>query len=166
MSLKDFNSAAEAKAKEMLLHCCHSESWATRMLVRRPFSSPEMLFAAARDIWFSLTEKDYLEAFLAHPKIGDVNSLRKKYAATLSMASNEQQGVNAADEKTLEELSDLNHKYEEKHGFIFIVFATGKSAQEMLEILKKRIKNSRAEEIKNAAEEQSKITRLRLEKIL
>lgn len=98
--------------------------------------------------------------------IGDVDSLRKKYASTKAMASGEQSGATGADEETLGELARLNHAYREKFGFIFIVFATGKSALEMLDILKGRIGNDRATEIRNAAAEQLKISFLRIDKLL
>lgn len=132
----------------------------------RPFSTVEVMHQAALDIWADLTERDYLQAFEGHPKIGDVNSLRKKYASTKGLASNEQSGVNSADEQTLIDLVNANDEYFEKNGFIFIVYATGKSAAQMLAILQGRLPNDRATEIKNAAVEQSKITALRLNKLL
>lgn len=132
----------------------------------RPFSTVEDMHQAALDIWADLTERDYLQAFEGHPKIGDVNSLRKKYASTKGLASNEQSGVNSADEQTLIDLANANDEYFEKNGFIFIVYATGKSAAQMLAILQARLPNDRATEIKNAAVEQSKITALRLNKLL
>ena len=95
-----------------------------------------------------------------------MNSLRKKYASTKGLASNEQSGVNSADEQTLIDLANANDEYFEKNGFIFIVYATGKSAAQMLAILQGRLPNDRATEIKNAAVEQSKITALRLNKLL
>jgi OHCU decarboxylase len=94
--------------------------------------------------------------------IGDVESLKKKYAATKAIAAGEQAGVAAASEATLAELARLNQEFYEKFGFIFIVFATSKSANEMLALLKARIDNTREEELRNAAAEQLKITRLRL----
>ena len=109
---------------------------------------------------------DWLLAFDAHPKIGDVDSLREKYAATKAMAGSEQGAVADADEETLHALARLNHEYEERFGFIFIVFATGKSASDMLALLRSRINNSREAELQNAAAEQLKITLLRLERAI
>jgi OHCU decarboxylase len=120
---------------------------------------------AAADAALPLTEADWLEAFAAHPLIGDVDSLRAKYAATKTLAAGEQSGVASAGEATLAALAEVNRAYRDKFGFIFIVFATGKSAAEMLAILKSRIDNSREQEIRNAAVEQMKITRLRLQKL-
>ncbi len=136
------------------------------MLARRPFASPGDLFESARSAWAATGEADWLEAFAAHPKIGDIDSLREKYAATKAMAGNEQGAVNGADAATLEALARLNAEYEKRFGFIFIVFASGKSAEEMLALLLSRINNSREEEMRNAAAEQLKITLLRLEKML
>ena len=96
--------------------------------------------------------------------IGDVDSLRAKYASTKNLASNEQQGAAQADEATLVELSALNHQYLAKHGFIFIICATGLSAQTMLTALKQRYANDTPSEISLAAIEQLKITLLRLNK--
>lgn len=166
-SIKRVNQLNLKEAKEEFLKCCHSEKWAKELAARRPFDSVEEFLAAAEEIWFSnTTEADRLEAFKAHPKIGDVDSLRRKYLATKTISALEQKGVDGADQKTLEELASLNHKYEKKFGFIFIVFATGKTAEQMLELLKNRIDNTREEELKNASVEQNKITRQRLEKLL
>jgi 2-oxo-4-hydroxy-4-carboxy-5-ureidoimidazoline decarboxylase len=98
--------------------------------------------------------------------IGDVNSLREKFKSTKTMASNEQSGAQLASEETLQQLHKLNHAYLNKHGFIFIIFATGKSAEEMLAALKSRIDNDTETEIENAAAEQIKITLLRINKNL
>ncbi len=135
------------------------------MLARRPFSDDEAVDAACAEAAEGLAEADWLEAFAAHPMIGDVESLRKKYTSTKSLAAGEQFGAAGASEATLAELARLNHEYHEKFGFIFIVFATGKSADEMLAMLEGRVDNSRDQELRNAAAEQMKITRLRLQKL-
>jgi 2-oxo-4-hydroxy-4-carboxy-5-ureidoimidazoline decarboxylase len=106
-----------------------------------------------------------LEAFEQHPKIGDINSLKKQYANTVAWASNEQAGVDAASDEVLQALAKGNDDYERKFGYIFIVCATGKSAGEMLELLQSRLTNDPESEIKIGAEEQNKITKLRLEKL-
>jgi len=95
-----------------------------------------------------------------------MQSLRAKYANTQKLASGEQSGVAGASEQVLTDLARLNQEYERKHGFIFIVFATGKTAAEMLALLEVRMGNPRPLELKNAAAEQAKITRLRMEKLL
>lgn len=112
-----------------------------------------------------LSDEDWLQAFDAHPKIGDVTSLKKKYANTHSLASGEQSATAAADESVLQRLKNGNDAYADKFGFIFIVCATGKSADEMLALLEARLPNTRAQEIENAAREQAKITHIRLDKL-
>ena len=119
----------------------------------------------AERAWNACNESDWLEAFSHHPKIGDVSTLREKFAATAAWASNEQSGTRNASDEVLTELADLNNTYEARFGFIFIVCATGKTAEEMLDLLKARIDNYREKEIHIAAAEQLKITKLRLEKL-
>ncbi len=136
------------------------------MLVGFPVEDELGLYFLATKCWDACLEPDYLEAFSHHPKIGDIDSLKKKFASTATWASGEQAGVNAADQATLEQLAEGNNLYEEKFGFIFIVCATGKSAAEMLDLLKQRLPNNREDELKIAAAEQHKITLIRLEKLL
>ena len=166
MKIDELNETGFETAKKEFLKCCTSEEWAKRMANSIPFEDMECLQEVAEDIWEKrLKEKDKLEAFAGHPKIGDVNSLKEKYANTAAMAGHEQSGVDSASDKTINELARLNKEYEEKFGYIFIVCATGKSADEMLNILKNRIANSAEKEIQIAAEEQKKITQIRLNKI-
>ena len=124
------------------------------------------LMEDAEEQWWQCTEEDWKEAFSHHPKIGDVESLAKKFASAAQWASGEQSGVNAASKETIEALAESNRLYEEKFGYIFIVCATGKSAEEMLGLLQARLKNNPGAEIQIAADEQSKITKLRIEKLL
>lgn len=165
MDLDRVNQLPPAEAKDMLLKCCGSTGWAQNLLSRRPFKNEEQLHRELVESWRAMSRQDWLEAFAAHPRIGDIDTLRKKYGATREWAKNEQGGVAGASETTLEELSELNDRYFEKFGYIFIVCATGKSAAEMLAILKARIDNSPEEELAIAADEQKKITLLRLEKL-
>ena len=113
-----------------------------------------------------MTEADYLQAFEGHPKIGDITSLKAKYANTKELASGEQSAVDEASDEVLERLAQGNDTYQEKFGFIFLVCATGKSAAEMLALLEMRLPNDRATELINAAEEQRKIFHIRLGKML
>jgi OHCU decarboxylase len=159
------NGLSDDDARAALTNCCAAQKWVSSLLAYRPFANDDTLFAACDAAAAALTEPDWLEAFAAHPLIGDVDSLRKKYAATKQLAVGEQSGVDVASETTLRELAELNRTYAERFGFIFIVFATGKTADEMLGILKSRINNSRDQELAIAAAEQLKITRLRLEKL-
>jgi 2-oxo-4-hydroxy-4-carboxy-5-ureidoimidazoline decarboxylase len=159
------NAMDAAAARAALAGCCAAPRWVEAMLARRPWGDDGQLLTAADEAWSRMGESDWLEAFAAHPLIGDVDSLRRKYAATKATAAGEQSGVAGAADDVLSELARLNREYRDHFGFIFIVFATGKSAEEMLAILRRRIENSRAEELRNAAAEQLKITRLRLEKL-
>ena len=156
----DFDAASAA-----LSNCCAATAWVEGMLARRPFANDDAVMEAAAQVASTLSEAYWLEAFAAHPLIGDVESLRKKYAATKQLAAGEQAGVTGADDALLVKLAALNREYRERFGFIFIVFATGKTADEMLAILKSRINNTRKEELKNAASEQLKIMQLRLRKL-
>ncbi len=132
----------------------------------RPFQNKKELFQKAESIWLSLSSEDWLEAFTHHPKIGNINSLRKKFQNTKSISKNEQSGVNNATESTLKNLAESNQLYEDKFGFIFIVCATGKSSDEMLALIKMRLNNNAKIEMQNAAKEQNKITQLRLKTLL
>jgi 2-oxo-4-hydroxy-4-carboxy-5-ureidoimidazoline decarboxylase len=159
------NHATADDARAMLLKCCGSTRWVDAMLRARPFASTDQLQIVADAAFATLEPADWLEAFTHHPKIGDVENLRKKFATTANWAANEQSGVNAADEKTIQDLAAGNTAYEQKFGFIFIICATGKSAQEMLAALNARLPHERAEEIRLAGAEQQKITHLRLAKL-
>jgi len=165
-TLEIFNALDFQTAKGKLLECCHSEKWATAMADKRPYSSLPKLQEAGEKVWLALGETEWLEAMQAHPKIGDLTSLREKYANTKSMAAGEQSGLEGANEEILKELRNLNQSYEKEFGFIFIVCASGKSANDMLEILKSRINNNRAQELLNSAKEQARIMKLRMEKLL
>ncbi len=165
MVLEDLNRLVESDLKEKLRSCCGSSAWVNRMIQSRPFQNPEDLLTKADQAWNSTGEKDWLEAFSHHPKIGDLKSLEKKFAATKSFAKDEQASVSAAEQEILEQLANRNFLYENKFGFIFIVCATGKSAEEMLHLLNERITNDRSTELRIASAEQHKITKLRLQKL-
>ena len=166
MSVADFNDLPPAAARDALALCCVSERWIDRMLARRPFSSREAMLDCANSVWETLGEDDYLEAFEGHPRIGDVASLKARYAHSEELARGEQSGVSGADDATIARLAGGNRRYEERFGFMFIVCATGKSAAQMCELLEARLNNSREQELKIAAEEQRRILQLRLEKLV
>ncbi len=166
LGIEAFNRLEPALAAEELSRCCGSSRWVSEMLKRRPYQDFDDICHAAEALWWSLGREDWLEAFSHHPKIGDIGKLREKFAATAQWAQGEQAGVNAASEETLAALAEGNHLYEERFGYIFIVCATGKSAPEMLTLLQNRLGNEPDAELKIAAGEQAKITRIRLEKLL
>ena len=165
MDLEQLNSIPHDEAVKALLQCCGSKRWAENVANARPYENVETLIANANDIWWSLDRDDWLEAFQSHPKIGE-----KKAAAPVSDKSRqwsgqEQAGVTTASRETVDALAALNWAYEQKFGFIFIICATGKTSEEMLESLKKRLENDAETELPIAAAEQSKITELRLKKL-
>lgn len=166
ISLTEFNHLSTEQATDALLGCCTSERWAQLLASHRPFTTMDELLAASDAAWAQMVESDYLQAFEGHPQIGNVETLKEKYRHTIGNASHEQSAVNEADDATLEALAQGNRDYLNKFGFIFIVFATGKSAQQMLDLLLARLPNTREQELANAAAEQNKITRLRLGKLI
>ncbi|MEM9773306.1 MAG: 2-oxo-4-hydroxy-4-carboxy-5-ureidoimidazoline decarboxylase [Chloroflexota bacterium] len=153
--------------KSTLHRCCGSQKWVDGMLAQRPFSSAKDLHQKAKTVYGLLETADYLEAFSHHPRIGgDLNKLREKFAPTADWSSSEQGAVKQASEAVLMRLAAGNDAYYEKFGYIFIVCATGKSAQEMLDLLEARLPNDPANEIKIAAGEQEKIMAIRLDKLM
>ena len=166
LTLTELNKTDSKSAGLFFRQCCTSSMWAEQMVTGRPYKDGSHLRDYADYCWGLLSESDYLEAFEGHPKIGDIESLKKKFKGSQDIARNEQSNVAKANIETLERLSIGNSEYEKKFGFIFIVFASGKSAEEMLNILEGRIDNSRTEEIATAAEEQRLIFQLRLRNLL
>ncbi|GAA0852233.1 2-oxo-4-hydroxy-4-carboxy-5-ureidoimidazoline decarboxylase [Aliiglaciecola litoralis] len=166
MKLEQLNQLDDASAQDWFSKCCAASQWTHMMSAKRPYSSVEQIEDYTRKIWPDLTEKDYRQAFEAHPMIGDINSLKKKFASTSGLAQQEQSGAVGAEPSVLQRLSQLNHEYLAKNGFIFIICATGLSAQQMLTELELRIANSTEQEIAIAAGQQLKITLLRIRKNL
>ena len=166
MTLYELNILPQPQLKEELLKCCGSATWVKMMMAYFPADDLVEILEDAEEMWYACSKEDWKEAFTHHPKIGDVESLTKKFASTAEWASGEQSGVNVASKETIEALAEGNRLYEEKFGYIFIVCATGKSAEEMLDLLQSRLRNSPNEEIQIAADEQNMITKLRLEKLL
>jgi len=166
MTLDQLNRLSEADATAAFVQCCTSARWVERMVIDRPFESLSEMLEISDRIWEECDVDDYIEAFQGHPRIGDVESLAKKYTNTKGWAGNEQKGMDNADSAVITRLADGNKTYEEKFGHIFIVCATGKSAAEMLALLEARMPNEPKTEVMVAAEEQNKITRIRLKKLL
>ena len=156
------DAAAPEDARRLLRACCGSERWVERMIRRRPYSNREALLSAARDEWLALDETDWKEAFSHHPKIGDREALRRRFPDTHHLSSREQAGVEGAGGDVLDALAAGNREYQARFGYIFIVCASGKSADEMLGLLRERLNNDPATEIHVAVDEQAKITALRL----
>jgi 2-oxo-4-hydroxy-4-carboxy-5-ureidoimidazoline decarboxylase len=165
LSLSEFNALNLDRAREELERCCGSSRWVEAMNHARPFSSIDELYSQADRIWNSLSREDWLEAFKHHPRIGE-QGLRAKFASTASWAEQEQKGVTGASEETLQALLKGNEQYERSFGHVFLICATGKSAEEMLQSMRSRASNDASTELKVAAGEQAKITRIRLERMI
>jgi len=156
--LTALNDCAPEMARAQFRRCCGSSQWVRRMEQARPFSSLAELEACADRIWTSCHREDWLEAFSAHPRIGEQSQNR--------WSRQEQSSVGAVVPSVMESLAEANRAYLDKFGYIFIVCATGKSAEEMLALLKQRLGNRADIEIQNAAEQQRLILQLRLRKLL
>jgi 2-oxo-4-hydroxy-4-carboxy-5-ureidoimidazoline decarboxylase len=147
-----------------LSRCCGARRWVDGMLARRPFGDRAALLVAADEVWATMTAPDVLEAFSHHPEIGaDIDALRRRFPATATLSAGEQAGVALAADEVLAALREANLRYRERFGYIFIVCATGKTAEQMLEIVRERTTNDPDTELRVAAAEQAAITRLRLE---
>lgn len=163
--LRWLNSLPDYAARSVLLNCCGSLKWAASMTQRRPFSDCTQLVELHIETCESLTSDDWKEAFAAHPKIGE----EKDTIASGQAQRWSQQEQSAAATASLQERNALqrrNQEYHERFGYIFIVCASGKSAEEMLTMLTERLRNDPARELLVAAGEQKKITQLRLQKLI
>lgn len=163
MTLDELNTLEDRAAIELFHGCCHSWRWARQMVLSRPFESIDAMMDRADELWARATHDEILEAFNGHARIGDIEALKSRYSDT---TTTEQGQVLQTTEQVICELYELNIEYERRHGFIFIVCATGKSAEEMLELLKARVHNSTPQEMINGAREQKAIIQLRLQKMV
>jgi len=164
--LHHLNSLPTTEAESEFRKCCGSKNWARRIIEERPFRSVDELLRRGEIVWWSLEPGDWLEAFSSHPKIGEEKAAQAVAAETQQWSRQEQSTVRNASAEMVQALWELNRKYEEKFGYIFIVCATGKSSEEILSILQDRLNNNADTELRVAAEEQSRITKLRLEKLI
>ncbi len=155
------NRLDEVSAEAALRRCCGSSAWAHAMNAARPFEDRAALLRIGEKLWWSLPESAWLEAFAAHPRIG-----ARAAEPHGHWAAGEQASTASASGDVLGALAEANAAYAEQHGFIYIVCATGRGADDMLADLRARLANDRATEIRIAAEEQAKITRLRLAKLV
>jgi OHCU decarboxylase len=162
--LERLNELPPGEAEALLLSCCGSREWARRLSAERPFGSAEELAEASDRIWLSLPKEEWLGAFAAHARIG--SSDQPNSDRSRDWSRREQAGTKSASPETLANLAEANREYEERFGHIFIVCASGKSAAEMLAEALSRLHNDAQTELEIAAEEQRRITRLRLAKLL
>jgi OHCU decarboxylase len=156
------NALSEDDALEAFLTCCGARRWAEQMTAGRPYVDETHLQSIAREVWHELAAADWLQAFAAHPQIGEKPGPCSKTAA---WSAGEQAGMANAADATRSALAAANRRYQDKFGWIFIVCATGKSAEEMLTLLRQRLDNDPAQELRIAAAEQEEITLLRLHKL-
>jgi 2-oxo-4-hydroxy-4-carboxy-5-ureidoimidazoline decarboxylase len=163
-ALADWNHLPEANALAPVLACCASNAFATALTRERPYSDVNSLLAKADDVWWSLAARDWLEAFACHPRIGESPANASRQFSAWS--TEEQSKASTAAEPILACISQKNREYEARHGFIYIVCATGKSAEELLAVLDRRLGNTTEAELREAAEQQRQITHLRIRKWL
>ena len=167
MTFKEFNNLSKKEAFSALEKCCVSKTWISKVIENMPFSSEDELLQKAASIWYNdCSMDDFKEAFTGHPKIGDVESLKEKFANTKDWANNEQSKVAVANISVIRSLAQSNIDYENKFRHIFIVSASGKSAEEMLAIINVRLLHNSEDEIFVAMNEQHKITVIRLAKLI
>jgi len=166
LTIAQLDTMPEAEAAFKLAACCGSAKWVEGMVARRPFQTREGLFAASDEVAMTLHPIDWLEAFSHHPRIGEQNSRATVSAAASDWSKGEQASASRATEDTRSALAEANAEYEKKFGFIFIISANGRRADEILAALRERLSNEPDAEIFIAAREQQQITRLRLEKLV
>jgi len=164
--LTRWNRLSVQEAIKEVLACCGSEAWARGLAERRPIPDEATLVAASDEIWGRLGAEDWLQAFSTHPRIGERQAPAEASTKSAAWSAQEQRTVSAADELVQVALAQANQEYEQRFGRVFIVCATGKSAPEMLDILRRRLQNDASVELREASEEQRKITNIRLKKWL
>lgn len=163
--LRRLNELPFDGAVAALLQCCHAHAWAEAVAAQRPYASRAALFDAADRAWLQAGASAWREAFAGHPRIGE----RAHAASGVTQrhwSEQEQSAAQRADAAVRAELADAQREYEQRFGHIFLVCATGRSAEEILASLRERLHNDPDTELRVAAEEQRRITRLRLEKML
>lgn len=164
--LARLNAMPQGEAEAELLTCCGSREWAWRMAAMRPFRTEPLLFDAAHEVWWSLDREAWLEAFRSHPRIGERRAEAGQTAREQGWSRGEQAGMDAAADTTRAAMAELNRRYEERFGHIYLVYASGRTAEELLSLLEQRLHNPPDAELRVAAEEQARITATRLQKLL
>lgn len=155
-----FNGLSGNEAERRLLACCASATWASRVAAGRPYTDVAALLETADSVWSELVRSDWLEAFAAHPRIGESGG------HSPDSSKREQSRVTSATAETLGSLAEENGRYESRFGHVFLIAAAGRTAEEVQAALRERIHNDPVTEFAVAADEQRKITRLRLERML
>jgi OHCU decarboxylase len=164
-TLASWNAAGANAAFDAMIACCGARRWALAMIGLRPISSVVALSQAADEVWSAMEEADWMEAFACHPRIGERRAAHVT-AKSVAWSRQEQASADTAAQRVLDQLAAGNALYEQRFGFTYIVCATGKTAEEMLTILNRRLARDRATELREAAEQQRQITQIRLGKWL
>jgi 2-oxo-4-hydroxy-4-carboxy-5-ureidoimidazoline decarboxylase len=164
-TLASWNLASADRARAAMIACCGARRWAEAMVALRPVADATGLSEAADRIWRTMAEADWLEAFACHPRIGERNTARAS-PQSAAWSQQEQSSTNSAAELVLAKLAVGNALYAQRFGFTYIICATGKSAEEMLSILNRRLAGNLPTELREAAEQQRQIMQIRLRKWL
>jgi len=160
-----FDALPEHEAAMLLETCCGASAWIHAMVVRRPFGTLHVMLETAGEVWWSLGPDDWREAFDHHPRIGEAAAAVRQDERARAWSSDEQRGTSTASADVRQALAEGNREYERRFGHIYLVCATGRSADDLLATLRARLTNDAGAELRVAAGEQAKITRLRLEKM-
>jgi OHCU decarboxylase len=166
VTLDELNALSNADARNAFSACCGAHRWVTQMVARRPFTSVDNLIDTAKAVWSNMNESDWREAFEHHPRIGERTSKQTQGTKAADWSSGEQSRAATGDSEMKRQLADANAEYEARFGHIYIVCAAGKTADELLDIARSRLDNDASTEIRVAADEQRKITELRLRKLM
>jgi 2-oxo-4-hydroxy-4-carboxy-5-ureidoimidazoline decarboxylase len=166
LPLESWNALSPDAAATEILPCCGSNAWARAMATRRPIPNESLLLAACDEVWWGLPESAWMEAFQSHPRIGESRAHQTVSARSAEWSGDEQRTVAAASDDIKFVLAEANREYEARFHRIFIVCATGKSPEQILQTLRQRLRNDDTTELREAAEQQRQITHLRLKKWL
>ena len=158
--LRWFNELSADEAVGALLLVCHSRRWATEVAAQRPFADVDALLTAADETWMALDGADWLQALDAHPRIGE------RGGRSAEFSEREQAGVGVAGDDAQAAIAAGNVEYEERFGHVFLISAEGRSAGEVLANLRSRLGNDPDTELRVAAEEHRRITRLRIQRLM
>lgn len=164
MTVTDLDRLTSAAATEVLTSCCGSQRWVAGIVAKRPFESVGRIKAEAERVWWGLTRDDWLEAFSHHPRIGETRSIQN--AQGKAWSAKEQAGLAGTADSIRHELARVNQAYEARFGYLYIVSASSRSAEELLALARTRLQNQPEDELRVAAAEQLAITLLRLDRLL
>ena len=164
--LSRWNFLPASAAANEILPCCGSRAWASGVAARRPLETEAKLLAASDEVWHSLPDSDWLEAFRSHPRIGESRAPQTASPKSAAWSEQEQRSLAQGDDAIRVALAEANREYERRFNRIFIVCASGKSPEEILKSLQRRLNNDERDELQESAKQQRQITQIRLKKWL